>query len=101
MDGDTPIKVIGLWDQITKTSCRWRQMASEDGGATWSENWIMHWTRVAALPVREVLGAVHIVSDLTLGLGEVVHADAQAGGVSRQFVTQAMAVQDAVFHGRF
>lgn len=28
---------------------------------------------VAALPVREVLGAVHIVSDLTLGLGEVVH----------------------------
>jgi acetoacetate decarboxylase len=28
---------------------------------------------VAALPVREVLGAVHILSDLTLGLGEVVH----------------------------
>ncbi len=28
---------------------------------------------VASLPVREVLGAVHILSDLTLGLGEVVH----------------------------
>lgn len=28
---------------------------------------------VAALPVREVLSAVHILSDLTLGLGEVVH----------------------------
>jgi acetoacetate decarboxylase len=28
---------------------------------------------VADLPVREVLGAVHIMSDLTLGLGEVVH----------------------------
>ena len=28
---------------------------------------------VAALPVLEVLGAVHIISDLTLGLGEVVH----------------------------
>ncbi|MGA9252367.1 MAG: acetoacetate decarboxylase [Roseobacter sp.] len=28
---------------------------------------------VAELPVLEVLGAVHIVSDLTLGLGEVIH----------------------------
>lgn len=28
---------------------------------------------VARLPVREVLGAVHILTDLTLGLGEVVH----------------------------
>ena len=28
---------------------------------------------VADLPVREVLSAVHILSDLTLGLGEVVH----------------------------
>ena len=28
---------------------------------------------VAQLPVREVLGAVHILTDLTLGLGEVVH----------------------------
>jgi len=28
---------------------------------------------VAQLPVREVLGATHIVTDLTLGLGEVMH----------------------------
>ena len=28
---------------------------------------------VASLPVLEVLGATHIHSDLTLGLGEVVH----------------------------
>jgi acetoacetate decarboxylase len=28
---------------------------------------------VARLPVREVLGGVHILADLTLGLGEVVH----------------------------
>jgi len=28
---------------------------------------------VAKLPVREVVGATHILSDLTLGLGEVVH----------------------------
>jgi acetoacetate decarboxylase len=28
---------------------------------------------VASLPVLEVLGGVHILSDLTLGLGEVVH----------------------------
>ncbi len=28
---------------------------------------------VALLPVREVLGAVHILSDLTLGLGEVIY----------------------------
>ena len=35
---------------------------------------------VARLPVLEVLGGSHIVADLTLGLGEVVHdylADAQ------------------------
>lgn len=28
---------------------------------------------VAALPVREVLSAVHVVTDLTLGLGEIAH----------------------------
>ncbi len=28
---------------------------------------------VAELPVREVVSAVHILTDLTLGLGEVVH----------------------------
>ena len=41
---------------------------------------------VALLPVREVVGAVHILTDLTLGLGEVVHdylADATAGARAR------------------
>jgi acetoacetate decarboxylase len=28
---------------------------------------------VARLPVREVLSATHFITDLTLGLGEVVH----------------------------
>jgi acetoacetate decarboxylase len=28
---------------------------------------------VAELPVREVLSATHILADLTLGLGEVIH----------------------------
>ena len=28
---------------------------------------------VARLPVREVVGATHFVTDLTLGLGEVVY----------------------------
>jgi acetoacetate decarboxylase len=28
---------------------------------------------VAGLPVREVVSAVHMLTDLTLGLGEVVH----------------------------
>ena len=28
---------------------------------------------VARLPVREIVGGVHIIADLTLGLGEVVH----------------------------
>lgn len=45
-DGKQPIKVRGVWDQITPMSCRWHQAVSRDGGKTWEENWIMHWTRV-------------------------------------------------------
>jgi len=33
---------------------------------------------VADLPVREIVGAVHILADLTLGLGKVVHDYLQA-----------------------
>lgn len=47
MDGDKPIKVRGIWDQITPTSCRWSQAVSRDGGRTWDENWVMRWTRVS------------------------------------------------------
>lgn len=46
MDGDKPIKVKGVWDRITETSCRWYQAVSYDGGKTWEENWSMDWTRV-------------------------------------------------------
>jgi hypothetical protein len=41
-----PIKVRGMWDRITKRSCRWSQAISEDGGITWQENWIMEWRRI-------------------------------------------------------
>jgi hypothetical protein len=42
---DQPIIVRGAWDQITPSSCRWYQAVSRDGGKTWKENWVMHWTR--------------------------------------------------------
>ena len=44
-DDGKPIIVRGVWDEITPTSCRWRQGLSRDGGATWEDNWIMHWRR--------------------------------------------------------
>lgn len=47
MDDGKPIKVRGLWDGITPTSHRWTQSVSRDGGATWEDNWLMEWTRVA------------------------------------------------------
>ncbi len=40
------MKAVGVWDQITSKSCRWRQASSADGGKTWEQNWIMLWTRV-------------------------------------------------------
>jgi len=45
-DGVRPIKVRGVWDRITATSCRWHQAISRDAGKTWEENWLMDWTRV-------------------------------------------------------
>lgn len=47
VDGDQPIKVRGVWDEITPSSCRWWQAISRDGGKTWEENWVMKWVRVA------------------------------------------------------
>jgi hypothetical protein len=44
-DGDKPIKVKGVWDRITPTSCRWWQSVSWDGGQTWEDNWYMDWSR--------------------------------------------------------
>lgn len=46
MDGEVPIRVKGVWDRITPTSCRWYQAVSRDAGKTWEENWVMAWTRV-------------------------------------------------------
>jgi hypothetical protein len=46
VDGDRPIKVRGVWDRITPTSCRWHQAISRDGGKTWEGNWFMDWARV-------------------------------------------------------
>ncbi|MBP7913707.1 MAG: hypothetical protein KAZ63_00050 [Vitreoscilla sp.] len=44
-EGDTPVIYRGVWDQITASSCRWYQASSRDGGASWQESWVMHWTR--------------------------------------------------------
>ncbi len=43
---DVEIAVRGIWDEITPTSCRWRQLLSRDRGKTWEEDWLMHWTKV-------------------------------------------------------
>jgi hypothetical protein len=40
-----PVKYVGVWDNITPRSCRWRQASSRDGGQTWDQNWIMEWVR--------------------------------------------------------
>lgn len=45
MDNDQPLKVRGVWDNISPTTTRWRQAVSRDGGSTWEENWIMDWVR--------------------------------------------------------
>ncbi len=44
-DGEQPIIVRGVWDQITPTSCRWYQASSRDDGKTWQESWVMQWVR--------------------------------------------------------
>ena len=44
-DDAGPVIFRGVWDQITPTSCRWYQAASRDGGKSWQESWVMHWTR--------------------------------------------------------
>jgi hypothetical protein len=44
-DGDTPVVYRGVWDQIKRTSCRWYQASSRDGGKSWQESWVMQWQR--------------------------------------------------------
>jgi hypothetical protein len=35
-----------VWSDITATSCRWEQAFSWDGGATWTVDWVMEYTRI-------------------------------------------------------
>ncbi len=49
---------------------------------------------VAKLPVLEVLGGVHFIADLTLGLGEVVH-DYLADATAREFALNDMLHSEA------
>lgn len=44
--GDSKVLVRGVWDRISRDSCRWYQSISNDNGTTWEDNWIMHWHRV-------------------------------------------------------
>ena len=44
-DGGKPIIVRGVWDRITASTCRWYQAVSRDDGKTWTESWLMDWTR--------------------------------------------------------
>ncbi len=41
-----PIKVRFTWSHITKTSARWEQAYSPDGGKTWEVNWEQRLERV-------------------------------------------------------
>lgn len=45
IEGETVLRVRGIWDEISRDSCRWRQATSRDGGRSWNENWIMSWVR--------------------------------------------------------
>ncbi len=40
-----PSQIVGVWDLITPSSCRWRQALSRDRGKTWEQTWIMNWKR--------------------------------------------------------
>ena len=39
------IKVRGMWDNISATTCRWQQATSRDDGQSWQTNWLMEWVR--------------------------------------------------------
>jgi hypothetical protein len=43
---DKPVKVRGLWSQITATSLQWEQAFSPDDGKTWETNWVSRYQRV-------------------------------------------------------
>jgi hypothetical protein len=41
-----PIVVRYIWSDITRTSAKWQQAFSDDGGKTWETNWIMEFHRL-------------------------------------------------------
>lgn len=45
-EGGKTLQSMGIWDRIGPGVCRWRQVASADGGKTWEHDWVMHWRRV-------------------------------------------------------
>lgn len=45
VDEGKPVRVRYRWSRITRTSARWEQAFSVDGGKTWETNWIMDFTR--------------------------------------------------------
>ena len=40
-----PLHVRYIWDELTKTSARWQQAFSFDGGVQWETNWVMQFSR--------------------------------------------------------
>lgn len=42
-----PIKARTTWSRITRTSARWQQSFSVDGGRSWEVNWTSDYTRIA------------------------------------------------------
>ena len=45
LDG-RPIKTRSIWSRVTRSSVRWEQAASADGGASWETNWTADFTRI-------------------------------------------------------
>lgn len=47
VEQEKTILARGMWDNISRDTCRWQQAVSTDGGQSWQDNWIMDWRRVA------------------------------------------------------
>lgn len=47
VDEGKPVRVRYIWSHSARTTARWEQAFSADGGKTWETNWIMEFTRVS------------------------------------------------------